>query len=259
MIKSLLRNLHRYVFWALISVMLWAWIFTLLLSAPEKNKITIYADVPEVDGNALSIELEKDLPKGIRLVDAKTFNSLLFQQYAVLKGDLYLVPESDAETYLPSFLPIDRAAFPGAAFYESDGEAYGIVLYDEQAGLITGGRYVTYKEGERCFLFFNKDSKHLGAWNGSADDAAIVIAQNFLKLGQEEDENEKEVDGIAAGGYDADGLRGKDDRGFERDPDGKDRGKHVIREKGRESARRVYYGYGRVVRHCGGTERREVL
>ena len=182
MFKSLLRNLHRYVFWALISVMLWAWIFTLLFSAPEKNKITIFADVPEIDGNALSIELEQDLPKGIRLIDAKTFNALLFQQYAVLNGDLYLVPESDTETYLPSFTPIDRAAFPGATFYESDGEAYGILLFDGQNGPAVGRQYVTYAQDERCWLFFNKDSKHLGAWNGSADDAAIVIAQHFLKL-----------------------------------------------------------------------------
>lgn len=183
MIKRILRNWFRYLLWALMSVMIWAWIFTLLFSAREKRKITIFADVPEIEENALSIELEKDLPKGIRLIDAKTFNALLFQQYAVLKGDLYLVPESDAETYLPSFTPIDRAAFPGAAFYEADGEAYGILLFDGQSGPAVGGQYVTYAAGERCWLFFNKDSKHLGAWNGSADDAAIVIAQHFLKLG----------------------------------------------------------------------------
>ncbi len=178
MIKRILGNWYRYVLWALLSAVFWAWIFTLLFSATPKRKVVLYADQPELDRNALSMTLEEDLPKGIRIVDTAAFDDMMFNQTAVLAGDLYLISESKTEEYLASFAPIDRADFPGATFYESDGEAYGILVYDEETGLNTAGEYIFYIPHERCWLFFNKDSLH----TGELDDAAITIAQHFLKL-----------------------------------------------------------------------------
>ena len=182
MIKSILRNWYRYILWTLISVILWTWIYTLLFSAPPKKKVVLYADQPELDRNALSMALEEDLPKGIRIVDTAAFDDMMFNQTAVLAGDLYLISESKTEEYLASFAPIDRADFPGATFYESDGEAYGILVNDESAGLKIASRYVYYLPGERCWLFFNRDSVHLGTGDRAKDDAAITVAQHFLNL-----------------------------------------------------------------------------
>jgi hypothetical protein len=178
MIKQILRNWYRYILWALLSAVLWAWIFTLLFSAPAGKKVVIYADLPKLDHNALSIVLEEDLPEGILRVDAQTFDGMLFDMSSVLKGDLYLIPESKAEEYLASFAPIDRTDFPGESFYESDGQAYGILVYDEETGRNVGGDLIFYIPHERCWLFFNKDSIH----TGTQDDAAITIARHFLKL-----------------------------------------------------------------------------
>ena len=50
------------------------------------------------------------------------------------------------------------------------------------AGVCAAKDYVTYLEGERCYLFFNSKSKHLGEWNDSPDDAAIAVAQDFRNL-----------------------------------------------------------------------------
>ncbi len=58
-------------------------------------------------------------------------------------------------------------------------------MYDEAEGISIGSAYVTYIPGERCILFFNLESQHLGEWNDSPDDAAIAVAQRFLKLTQE--------------------------------------------------------------------------
>lgn len=182
MIKSVLRNWYRYVLWTLISAVFWSWIFTLLFSAPVKKKVVLYADLPSIDDRGLSIALEEDLPEGIRRVPTNCFEDLMFDQNAVLHGDLYLIPESHAETYLDSFAPIDPANFPDASFYESDGEAYGILVYDESTGLKIAGKYVYYLPGERCWLFFNRDSVHLGTGDRAADDAAITVAQHFLNL-----------------------------------------------------------------------------
>ncbi len=182
MFKSILRNWYRYIFWALISVIVWAWVFTLLFSAPVKKKVVLYADLPAIDDKALTILLEEDLPEGIKRVPTNCFEDLMFDQTAVLRGDLYLIPESHVETYLASFAPIDRAAFPGMSFYESEGEAYGVLVNDEATGLKIASRYVYYLPGERCWLFFNRDSVHLGTGDHAADDAAITIAQHFLQL-----------------------------------------------------------------------------
>lgn len=186
MIKKILRSWHRYLLCALLSVIFWAWIFTLLFHAPAKRKIVLYAALPVIDGNGLSMVLEEDLPKGIRRVDAGTVENAIFNQDEVLNGDLFIISEADAEQLVVSFAKIDRAAFPGETFYESDGNAYGILVYDEDSGLRVAGDNVFYVPHQRFYLFFNKDSKHIGEWNGSPDDAAITVAQHLLTLKQEE-------------------------------------------------------------------------
>ena len=186
LIKKLLNNWHRYVLCALLSGVFWAWIILRAVNAPVSQKVQLFADLPYLENERLEIALEREKPDGIKYVEAKTFEGLMFDLSVVLQGDLYLIPESKAEEYLASFAPIDPADFPGQTFYESDGKPYGITVFDENAGIRIGDSYVMYIADERCFLFFNRDSKHLGAWNGSKDDAAIAIAHNFLKLEREE-------------------------------------------------------------------------
>jgi hypothetical protein len=178
MIKGILRNWYRYILCALLSAIFWAWIFTLLFSAPAKKKVVLYADQPHLERNALSMALEEDLPDGIRIVDTASFDDKMFNQVEVLDGDLFLISASKAEEYLASFAPIDRADFPDASFYEAGGEAYGVLVYDEETGLNVGGQYIFYTPHECCWLFFNKDSIHIGAH----DDAAITVARHFLEL-----------------------------------------------------------------------------
>lgn len=274
MIKRILKNWYRYILWALLSAIFWTWIFTLLFTAPPKKKVVLYADLPAIDGNSLSIALEENLPEGIRMVEVSVFDDLIFNASSVLSGDLYLIPESRAETYLPSFTEIDRAAFPGETFYESDGKAYGILVYDEASNLRIGGKRVFYLQGERCYLFFNAKSIHIG----DPDDAAFAVAGQFLTLREQEKADEKEMDRSAADDGAAAGLHrngtetgsraadecgrgrnGNGDRDGKRDSDGKDRRQLALRKEGRGLAGRLYYGYGRVVGHFGRTERRTIL
>ena len=182
MFKWILRNLHRYVLWALLSVVIWAWIFTLRFSAKAEEKVSLFAELPGISGNGLAMALEEDLPEGIRRVDPSNFDVGLFNQQSVLSGDLYLVPEAEIEMFASSLAPIDRTAFPDATFYEIDGEAYGILISDPETGFSVASDYVIYYQNVRCWLCFNRESIHLGGWNGSADDAAIVIAQHFLDM-----------------------------------------------------------------------------
>ena len=181
-VKGILRNLHRYTLWLIVSVVLWAWIFTLITDAPAQNKLLLYAEVPAMDREGLSAVLEADMPGSIRFVEARPFMDEMFSPANVAAGDVFIVSESQVENYRDAFSPLDRAAFPGRTFYEIDGGACGVCVFDEAAGIRIGTRYVTYGPGERYFLFFNAKSGHLGAQNGSRDDAALRAAQTFLTL-----------------------------------------------------------------------------
>ena len=182
MFKSILRNWYRYVLWALISLVFWSWIVMLRTDTIPQNKVVLYADQPALDGEGLELALEETMPESIRFVKAHAFEYAMFNQQAVLNGDLYLVSDRFVDEFIDSFVPIDKSFFPGASFYEKDGVAYGVCVYDEAAGLCAGRGYVSYLAGERCYVFFNESSLHLGAWNDSKDDAAIAVAQDFLKL-----------------------------------------------------------------------------
>lgn len=182
MLKSILRNWYRYVLWALLSVVFWSWIAMLATDTTPKNKVVLFADLPALDDEGLELALEETMPEGIRFVKTHAFEYAMFNQQAVLEGDLYLVSERFIDEFFESFVPIDKSLFPGATFYERDGEAYGVCVYDEAAGVCAAKDYVTYLEGERCYLFFNSKSKHLGEWNDSPDDAAIAVAQDFRNL-----------------------------------------------------------------------------
>ena len=180
--KGILKNWHRYLLWLVISVVFWSWIFTRIMDAPASQKVLFYADLPDLDRKALSAVLETDKPETVRFVEARAFMDEYFTSGDVAKGDVYVVPEANIETYLPSFTPLDSAAFPDLPRYEVDGKVYGLCVYDEEAGIRIGSRYLLYETGARYYLFFNANSLHLGEGNGSVDDGAIRAARIFLTL-----------------------------------------------------------------------------
>lgn len=180
--KGILKNLHRYVLWAIVSVVFWAWIISRVTDAPASRKLVFYADLPALDRQALSQALEQDLPSSIRFVEAHAFTDEMFSPGNVSLGDLFIVSGQQAETYLVSFSPIPGDAFPGETFYAAEGRLYGVCVFDQAAGIRVGTRYCAYEPGEVYYLFFSEKSLHLGDWNGSADDAALQAARTFLTL-----------------------------------------------------------------------------
>ena len=180
--KGILRNLHRYVFWAVISFVFWAWVISLVTNVSADKKVVFYADLDAMDREGLSAAMEEDLPDNVRFVEPFLFVDEMFEPGNVTKGDLFVVSEGQAAGVLSDLAVIDRAAFPGQRFYEFEGRAYGILVYDESALVRIGTRYLAYEPGVRYYLFFNGKSGHLGQWNGSADDAAVRAARTFLAL-----------------------------------------------------------------------------
>ena len=180
--KGVLKNLHRYALWAILSFVFWAWIISLITDAPADKKVILYVDLDAMDRNALSSVLEQDMPRNIRFVEPLLFVDAMFEPANVTKGDVFIVSEGQAEGVLQDLAVIDRAAFPGRSFYESEGRAYGILVYDETAGVRIGAKYLAYEPGEKYYLFFNGKSGHIGSWSGSGDDAAIIAVRTLLTL-----------------------------------------------------------------------------
>ena len=150
--KGILKNLHRYVLWAIVSCVFWAFVISRITDAPAAS-----------------------------FVEPLLFVDAMFEPASVSKGDMFVVSEAQAEGVLQDLAVIDRAAFPGQRFYEFDGKAYGILLYDEEQGVRIAAKYLAYEPGEIYYLFFNAKSGHIAPWNGD-DDAALRAARKLLTL-----------------------------------------------------------------------------
>lgn len=180
-IKRVLSQLHRYVLWALLSVVFWAWIFTLRLDAPRKEKLTVYTDVDAVSVERLSEALSALRPDGIRLVRVHPFSYAAFDTNAPNEADLYLLTESALSAHTNRLLPL----FPEQGGKGEGPLAYGACVYDADSR--TGMLKEYFKDAaaaptESCYLCLNRDSWHLGARDGAGDDAAIVLMRRILTL-----------------------------------------------------------------------------
>ena len=180
--KGILKNWHRYLLWLVVSFFLWAWIFTMITDAPAAKKLVLYADCPAMEREALDAELEKGMPDHIRFVEARIFSDEMFQPSNLTSGDVFILSSQQIDRYLPGCISLPEAVFPGLPLFETEGKPYGVCVCDETKGIAVGTRYVAYLPGETYYLFFNAASRHLGDWNGSPDDAAIIAAREFLAL-----------------------------------------------------------------------------
>ena len=180
LIRRIVSQLHRYVMWALLSAVLWAWIFlSFVLDTVPAKKVTIYTDTASVRDTALEMLLSRSLPAGIRMVKVHPFSYAAFDAGAPNGSDLYILPASELTENLGVLCPMDAH---GADDYVSDGAVYGWRVYDAASGKGAAAAYLGYAPDEDCYLCAAKSSGHLGAWNGSKDSAAIAIAEQIIAL-----------------------------------------------------------------------------
>lgn len=179
-IKNGFSQLHRFVFWAIISTVFWAWIFTLVTDTVPARKVTLYVQMDSCEDRALSLKLEETRPEGIRMVKVHPFSYAAFGNGDLLWADLYVVRESDAEEMLPSFAPIDgeRWDYGGRELYRFEGSVYGVKIYDAATGEGAALAYLGYEPDTDYYLFFNAASSHLGEGDG----AALRVAEALLRL-----------------------------------------------------------------------------
>ena len=180
-LKKIAFKLHIYVMWLLISAIFWAWIFNLVTDTVPAKKVTLFAEVSGLEDKALAVELETELPEGVRMVKVHPFSYVMFQESTLLNADLYLVRESQAAGYMDSFRPLPPGV-EGSAYYSRDGVRYGVLAYDAATDSGAARAYVQYlaegEEPEDYYLFFGVNSVHAG----ERDEAALAVARHFLGL-----------------------------------------------------------------------------
>ena len=178
-LKSVWSQLHRFVLWALLSTILWAWIFTLVTDTVPEKKVTLYVQTEGCRSVELTLKLEEEKPEGIKMIKVHPFSYAAFGNRELLTSDLYAVREADAEEMLPSFAPLDGEMLDtgGRELFIRDGVCYGVKLAGPgEKG--AAASYMGYEPGESYYLFFNAESSHLG----SGDGAALRVAEALLKL-----------------------------------------------------------------------------
>ena len=177
--RNIWSQLHRFVFWALLSTILWAWIFTLITDTVPEKKVTLYVQTEDCRSVELTLKLEENKPEGIKMIKVHPFSYAVFGDRELREADLYAVKGAEAEAMLSSFAPLDGDSLDtgGRELYIRDGVCYGVKLSGPgEAG--AAASYMGYEPGESYYLFFNAESLHLG----SSDGAALRVAEALLKL-----------------------------------------------------------------------------
>ena len=186
MFRRILSRLHEYILWLLLSMVFWGWIFTMLTDTSPEKKITVFIDAPCED-RVLTLELEKTMPEGIRMVRVHPFTYAMFDEKELTGADLFVVPASRASEYRESFLSPSREALAdlGTPWQgEADGPA-GLVIYNGETGTGAAESCIGYEAeapGEDWILFFGVKSLHAARFTGEGDDAALTTARTLLAL-----------------------------------------------------------------------------
>ncbi|MGM9608878.1 MAG: hypothetical protein ACI3XE_01485 [Eubacteriales bacterium] len=189
-LKNIFSKFYLYLLWAMIAAMLWGWIFSFVTNTTPSKKVTVFINTYACSDTDLAVELEKDKPENIKMIKVHPFSFSLFDSSTFVNGDIYIIKSSEIETYLPSFCPLNEQFRVENPLYEyyygEDGTAWGIKVYDAATSTGVATEYLTYTvEGapqEDYYLFFNADSIHIGALNGSPSDAALTVAENLIGM-----------------------------------------------------------------------------
>jgi len=179
-IKNVLSQWHRWLLWLLLSFLFWTWIFTLLTDTTPDRKVTLYAQVAECRDRELALRLEEAKPEGLKMVKAHAFSYAMFDTADLESADLYIFHASELEKHLESLAPLDGETLGGGreVWRTSDGQCYGIKIYDAASDRGAAQEYLRYDPGEDCYLCLNAASLHLE----SGDGAALPIAEALLQL-----------------------------------------------------------------------------
>ncbi len=175
--RNLLRQLLLYLLCVILAAIFTTFVFGRIRDTVPEKKISIYADVPSVKSAELEVLFSEDLPEGIKMVKAHTFDYDVLGFSGGNEADIFIVEAANAEKYLEHFAPVSEFLPPRSIYqyYVHDGVPYGILI--KGGGNSSASEYIDYQEGREYYLFFGKQSRHPGM-----DGAAANIAERLMML-----------------------------------------------------------------------------
>ena len=189
------KHWYLYLVWFMVVFLLWELVCRVLIQIPQEEKLVFFVGSQDCDTDGLKNKLEENIQEYLKQVDVYYYASennyfgTLLQLYGT-KADLFILPESKATEALPYYLELDiekvKHSFGNVEFYQSEGKFLGIKIYDYESDTGKLKEYISYYNQEvvpkeNYYLFFNKESLHLGSWNDCLTDGAVVLMEVMWK------------------------------------------------------------------------------
>lgn len=203
-IKHFTEKWIRYLIALILIFIFWLVVVDILVAVKPENKIGIFVGAY---GVSQSIEEQIDKPDGIEKIEIYDLNInedyyfVIFSAYASNRDfDFSIVNEkqfreSDIQYYLSLNQETIVDYFGEQEYYYVNNQIYGIKIYDGETKQGILNDLIDF-DGENLtddyYLFFHKDSLHLGNLNSSNDNKAIQAIQGIIEkylLKENPDEN----------------------------------------------------------------------
>ena len=111
---------------------------------------------------------------------ASVFTTVGFSACSVL-GET----EQEVADTIGALCPIPQEEAGEDAFV-SDGVAYGWLIYSADTKKGSASSFLNYHTDQETdqdfYICFRSSSRHLGEWNGSDDNAAVILAKRILSM-----------------------------------------------------------------------------
>ena len=175
--RNIFRQLLLYILCVILAAIFVTFIFNRITDTVPEKKVSIFADVPSVKSAELEVLFSDDLPDGIKMVKARTFDYDFFGFSGGNEGDIFIVEEGSIDRCIEHFAPLSDFLPPRSIYqyYVHDGVLYGILI--KGGGNAVAAEYFEYTEGRNYYLFFGNQSPHPGVGGEAAQ-----IAERLMML-----------------------------------------------------------------------------
>lgn len=188
-IKNIKNSFLIYLSYTFLSILIWSFVIVNVTTISMDKQVCIFSLADYTNTTKLEEKFEDVNIDNIEKIYVRDINYTTFEPELINYGDIYLLRESNAIQTISTFIPLNQqyiSSHDKEQFYYYEGVPYGIKIYDGNTKKGIADDLIWYcstSEGiEDYYMFFNKNSSHIGHLNNSKDDAALIVSDYFLSL-----------------------------------------------------------------------------
>lgn len=182
--KKILDLLPLFLLWAMLSVLVWGFVFSRITDTDRAHKLVLCVDVPVPGEREMALEIKNGAGEGIRLVRVRPFTYAMMDGRTILEADLYLIAQERLGQYADWLLPLPESLLSAGRTVEWDGVPLGVLVRDGRSG---GGLYpgwIQYEEQKDYCLCLGRRSLHVRGTEGAVDTEAEAAALRLLIIAE---------------------------------------------------------------------------